>query len=345
LSGRIRVLVVDDSSFMRKALSREIESDLRFAVVGTACNGEEGVQKALELQPDVITLDIEMPVLGGLETLQQLSVKSPAAVVMVSGVTESGAKTALDALALGAIDFIPKSQGLHLLHEKLAAAASVRHGQARGRTQASISAAELDALQSLPKGFSAKAVVIGSSTGGPQALSEILTKLANPLPVPVFIAQHMPAVFTAALARRLKLRSGHNVIEAEDGGTIVSGTVYIAPGGLQTRVADGILSVRREAGESVYQPSAGVLAESVFKVYGKCVLAIMLTGLGRDGAKEFARLRHAGAWTIAQDSASCAVFGMPKALIELGGACEVIPLKSMAKRIGEVLANNTAHKA
>ncbi len=339
MTDPIRVLVIDDSAFMRKALSREIAADARFVVAGTARNGEEGVQLALQLQPDVITLDVEMPVQGGLETLRHLSLKSEAAVIMVSAATEAGTQTTLDALALGAIDFIPKAQGMASLHEKLLAAAQVHRTRGRPLVQGRSNAVAQGAQPALPKNFRAKAIVIGSSTGGPQALTELFINLAPPLHVPVFIAQHMPAPFTAALARRLGAQSGHNVAEAKDGDPIENGTVYIGPGGMQLRVREGTLSVSPDFGESAYQPSAGILASSAFEVYGKHMLAIMLTGLGRDGAREFTRLKIAGAWTIAQDSVSCIVFGMPKALIESGGACESLPPKLIAHRVREILAN------
>ncbi len=333
MTERIRVLVVDNSAFMRNALSREICSDPRFIVVGTACDGREGVEKALDLQPDVITLDVEMPVQGELDALQQLTAQSSAAVIMVSSSTEAGAKTTLEALSLGAIDFIPKTRCKSLLHDKLIAAASVRHAHLKGAPHPQAPAEAI----ALPKGFVAKAIVIGSSTGGPQALAELFTHLAHPLPVPVFIAQHMPQPFTAALARRLQAQSGHSVVEASDGDLIENGVVYIAPGGQQMRAGEGVLSVRQDAGESIYQPSVDVLMASVRDSYNGSVLAIMLTGLGRDGAREFKRLRTTGGWTIAQDALSCTVFGMPKALIDAGGACEVVPLKSIASRVSCII--------
>ena len=337
MTERIRVLVVDDSAFMRNALSREICSDPRFTVVGTACDGKEGVEKALDLQPDVITLDVEMPVQGGLDALQQLTAKSSAAVIMVSSATEAGAKTTLEALSLGAIDFIPKIRCTSLLHEKLIAAASVRRARLKREAPQNMQNKPAEAI-ALPKAFVAKAIVIGSSTGGPQALAELFTNLAHPLPVPVFVAQHMPQPFTAALARRLQIQSGHNVVEARDGDTIETGVVYIAPGGQQMRAGEDSLSVRQDAGESIYQPSVDVLTASVRDSYNGSVLGIMLTGLGRDGAREFTRLKSTGGWTIAQDALSCTVFGMPKALIDAGGACEIIPLKSIASRVSGIIA-------
>jgi two-component system chemotaxis response regulator CheB len=336
LTERIRVLVVDDSAFMRNALSREICFDPRFTVVGTACDGREGVEKALELQPDVITLDVEMPVQGGLDALQQLAAKSSAAVIMVSSATEAGAKTTLEALSLGAIDFIPKTRCKSLLHEKLVAAASVRRARMKEAFPQQMQNKPAEAI-ALPKGFIAKAIVIGSSTGGPQALAELFRNLARPLPVPVFVAQHMPQPFTAALARRLWVQSGHNVVEAKDGASIANGVVYIAPGGQQMRVSEGMVSVRQDAGESIYQPSVDVLAASVLNAYNGSVLGIMLTGLGRDGARELTRLKNIGGWTIAQDPLSCTVFGMPKALIDAGGACEIIPLKAIASRVSGII--------
>ncbi len=336
MSECIRVLVVDNSAFMRKALSLEIASDPRFQVVGTACDGREGVQKALDLQPDVVTLDVEMPVQDGLDSLQQLAARSTAAVIMISSATEAGAKITLEALSRGAIDFIPKTQCKSLLREKLLAAAGVRRKRARAAPNF-ISEAIPIASAVLPRAFAPKAIVIGSSTGGPQALAELLTHLTPPLPAPVFIAQHMPRPFTAALAARLQVQSGHRVVEAKDGDTIVSGVVYVAPGGMQTRVKDGGFVIRPDAGESIYQPSIDVLAASVSEAFGGSVLGIMLTGLGRDGVREFTKIKSAGGWTIAQEALSCTVFGMPKALIDAGGACEVAPLKSMAQRISCIL--------
>jgi two-component system chemotaxis response regulator CheB len=181
-------------------------------------------------------------------------------------------------------------------------------------------------------------VVVGSSTGGPQALTELFMNMVPPLPVPVFVAQHMPSPFTAALAKRLTAQSGHNVTEAKEGEPIMNGRVYIGQGGLHLRVRDGAVHITPDAGESLYQPSADVLAASALEVYGKNLLGVMLTGLGRDGTKEFTKLKNAGGWTIAQDGASCTVFGMPKSLIEAGGACESLPPKLIAHRIEEILA-------
>ena len=273
----------------------------------------------------------------GSNSLQHLTAQCNAAVIMISSATEAGAKTTLEALSRGAIDFIPKTQCKSLLREKLLAAAGVRRKRINAGLNGGAEAIAI-APTALPRTFVPKAIVIGSSTGGPQALAELLTNLTPPLPAPVLIAQHMPRPFTAALAQRLQVQSRHCVVEAKDGDAIVSGVVYVAPGGRQMRARDGAISIRPDAGESIYQPSVDVLAASVSEAYGGSVLAIMLTGLGRDGVREFTRLKQAGGWTIAQEGLSCTVFGMPKALIDAGGACEVVPLKSIAARIAAILA-------
>ncbi len=288
---------------MRKALSQEIAADPRFTVVGTACDGEEGVRKALELQPDVITLDVEMPVQDGLATLRQLTPKCHAGVIMVSAATEAGAQITLDALTLGAIDFIPKSRGMAHLHDKLFAAAQVHQKRSGAPVPNAWSAPPRSSQPSaLPRDFRAKAVVVGSSTGGPQALTELFMNMVPPLPVPVFVAQHMPSPFTAALAKRLTTQSRHDVTEAKEGEPIVNGRVYIGPGGLHLRIGRRRCPRLPGCRGKPVPAKRRRLASSALEVYGKNVLGVMLTGLGRDGTKEFTKLKKAGGWTIAQDS-------------------------------------------
>jgi two-component system chemotaxis response regulator CheB len=334
MANPIRVLVVDDSSFMRNALKRSIEQDARFKVIDTATNGREGVDKAIALKPDVVTLDVEMPVMNGLEALKEIVAKTNIPVLMVSAVTEAGAKTTIDALTLGAVDFIPKSKGAEHIHEKLLAAMNA--GLAR-----KIMAGRRAAPPPLPvrrpvrltARVPAKLVVIGSSTGGPQALQEVIRSLPANFPVPIVIAQHMPPQFTLALAKRLNDLSAVRVTEAEDGMPLVPGTVYIGPGGKHLRVTNTTIKVDPEKGESLYKPSVDVLAESAFTAFGKQFLGVMLTGMGNDGAKEFTRLHKAGGYTLVQDQASCVVYGMPRAVADAGAADEVLPLEQIGPRI------------
>jgi|EndMetStandDraft_8_1072994.scaffolds.fasta_scaffold129798_1 two-component system chemotaxis response regulator CheB len=333
MANPIRVLVVDDSSFMRNALKRSIEQDPRFRVIDTATNGQEGVEKALALKPDVVTLDVEMPVMNGLEALKAIVSKSTIPVVMVSAVTEAGAKITIDALSLGAVDFIPKSKGAQQIHEKLLAAMNA--GLSR-KIMAIRRAAPppppprpVRAMARVP----AKLVVIGSSTGGPQALQEVVRTLPASFPAPIVVAQHMPPQFTLALAKRLNDLCAVKVTEAEDGTPLAPGTVYIGPGGKHLRVTSTHIKVENERGESLYKPSVDVLAESAFTAFGKQFLGVMLTGMGNDGAREFIRLHKAGGYTLVQDQASCVVYGMPRAVADAGAADEVLPLDQIGPRI------------
>ncbi len=342
----IRVLVVEDSSFMRKALVRRIEFDPRFSVVDTAGDGREGVEKALRLVPDVVTLDVEMPVLNGIEALKQIVSRSSIPVVMVSAVTEAGAKTTLEALAIGAIDFIPKSKGAELIHETLLAAVHARPARIRAPGPA-IPPPPAPITPAPPRAPAAKPValrrndvriaVVGSSTGGPQALHHVLKALPSGLRVPVVIAQHMPPQFTAALARHLNESCSLTVVEARDGDRLVPGKVFVAPGGFHMRVKEQSIEISGDQGESIYRPSVGVLALSALESFGPHVLGVMLTGMGNDGAREFQMMKQAGAHIIAQDQASCVVYGMPRAVAENGAADEVLALDAIGERIGALI--------
>lgn len=335
----IRVLVVDDSAFMRGVLPPKIEADPRFKVVGTAVDGRDAIEKTLALQPDVVTLDIDMPNMNGIDALREIVRQSTASVIMLSARTEQGAAITLEALALGAVDFIPKSRGVDRIHEKLLAAVEAK-------TQRSRVSAPKPTVVVRPKGPSraaggarvnAQICIVGSSTGGPQALQAVLSQLPDTLPVPLVIAQHMPPNFTKALAQRLNDTCKPKIVEAEDGMALAKGTVYISPGGMQTRVTATDIKVSPDHGESLYKPSVDVLAESARSAFGKNVLGVMLTGMGGDGAIEFGKLRKLGAYNIAQDQASSVVYGMPRTLVETGGADEVLPLDQIGARIRSAL--------
>lgn len=321
----IRVLVVDDSPFMRGVLPAKIEADPRFKVVGTAVDGRDAIEKTLALSPDVVTLDIDMPNMNGIDALKEIVKQSTASVIMLSARTEQGAAITLEALSLGAVDFIPKSRGVDRIHEKLLAAVEARTQKSRLATARPAAAIRQTAPPRAAGGarVNAKICVIGSSTGGPQALQTVLSQLPDNLPVPVVVAQHMPPNFTKALAQRLNDTCKPKVVEATDGMTLSKGTVYISPGGMQTRVTAGEIKVSPDQGESLYKPSVDVLAESARGAFGKNVLGVMLTGMGADGAMEFAKLRKLGGYNISQDQASCVVYGMPRSLVESGGADEV----------------------
>ncbi len=354
---KVRVLVVDDSTFMRGALVRMISKDPRFEVIDTAVNGKEGWEKAQALRPDVMTMDVEMPVMNGLEALAEImkTVKTP--VIMISTLTEAGAETTIKALELGAVDFVPKAfgdqdrnifRGAEELYEKLLAAAGAAADMAPPKPLSpQLLAAGLPRIVANPAPLPPKAVpglrvnarlvLIGSSTGGPKALQTVIEQLPASLPVPVVIAQHMPPQFTTALAKRLDETCKIRVKEVVDNEPLVAGTVYISPGGLHTRVSPTQCKVSPDKGESLYKPSVDVLAESVGAAFGRNVLAVMLTGMGNDGMKEFVKLKQLGAHVIAQDKDTCVVYGMPKAVVEAGAATEVLPLEEIGRRISSLL--------
>lgn len=335
----IRVLVVDDSPFMRGVLPPKIEADPRFKVVGTAVDGRDAIEKTLQLQPDVVTLDVDMPNMNGIEALREIVRQSTASVIMLSARTEQGAAITLEALAIGAVDFIPKSRGVDRIHEKLLAAVEAKTQRARASAAKPALAVRSSAPSRAAAGarVNAKVCIIGSSTGGPQALQSVLSQLPDTLSVPVVIAQHMPPNFTKALAQRLNDLCKPKIVEAEDGMALAKGTVYISPGGMQTRVTATEVKVSPDNGESLYKPSVDVLAESARGAFGKNVLGVMLTGMGGDGSVEFGKLRKLGAYNIAQDQASSVVYGMPRTLVESGGADEVLPLDQIGLRIRSAL--------
>ncbi|HUO54473.1 MAG TPA: chemotaxis response regulator protein-glutamate methylesterase [Rhodoblastus sp.] len=337
VTSSIRVLVVDDSSFMRSAITRHIQRDARFQVVGAAVNGRDAIAKVRELRPDVITMDVEMPEMNGIEALRKILAETSIPVIMVSAQTEAGAKTTIQALQIGAMDFIPKAGGFEHLHEKLFAVV----GAARARLAPVVATAAprppLAATKPRLVAAPPRLVCIGSSTGGPRALLQVLERLPAQCPAPIVVAQHMPPQFTAAMAKWLADHCALKIVEAKDDMTLAPGGVYVGPGGMQFRVANGRAKIAADQGESLYKPSVDVLADSVAAAYGGNVLAVMLTGMGNDGARGFLKLKESGAYVIAQDQASSAVWGMPRAVAESGAADEVLAVGEIGKRIGALL--------
>ena len=336
-TSTIRVLVVDDSSFMRNAITRHIQRDPRFSVIATATNGHEAVAKAWELKPDVITMDVEMPEMNGIEALRKIHSKTPIPIIMVSSQTEAGAKTTIQALQFGAMDFIPKAGGFEQLHEKLHAVV----GATRARLAPIVAPAPNLAPRRAPPtrvgSLKPRIVVIGSSTGGPRALHHVLERLPGHFPAPIVIAQHMPPQFTAAMAKWLSDVCAIKVVEAADDMVLSPGVAYVGPGGMQFRLANGRAKISQPQGESLYKPSVDVLADSVAAAYGANVLAIMLTGMGNDGARGFLKLKDGGAYIMTQDQATSSVWGMPRAVAESGCADEILALGEIGQRVKSLL--------
>jgi two-component system chemotaxis response regulator CheB len=335
----IRVLVVDDSAFVRQALSRMLGAAPDIEVVGTAVDGEDGVEKVRELRPDVVTLDVKMPRMGGLEALRHIMAECPTPVLLLSSHTSEGAEVTLRGLELGAMDFVDKTsvQGhMNLLGLSQELLAKVRALAGVPRDRLAVAGARPEAVAE--RGEPAEVVVIGTSTGGPSALQTVIPRLPRGLQSAILVVQHMPAGFTRSLAERLGQRSAVPVREAEDGEPLPRGTVLIAPGGLHFKVR------RRGAGQprvwldpepkgALHRPSVDVLMASVAKIYGARALGIVLTGMGADGVEGLRAIRDAGGRTLAESPETCVIYGMPKAAVEAGVVDRSIPLARVADEI------------
>lgn len=355
----VKVLIVDDSSFVRRSLTTILEKDPDIKVVAAATNGEEGVAMARQFDPDVITMDIEMPKMNGLDALQKIMAENPCPVIMVSSLTKEGADETLRAMDLGALDFMPKLSSGSLpdvkrmqteLAGKIKALARRksfmrlvfnRSREKMGQKPLAAHTPPPSSRTSIPRGRVTRGVfdivAIGVSTGGPPAVQKILSALPGDFPVPIVIAQHMPAAFTGPFAKRLDALSAISVKEADRNERLREGTAYICPGGMHLSIESraGILHgvVSEEPREALYKPSANVLMESVGNVAGRKGLGVMLTGMGNDGLQGTTVLKAKGGRTIAQSEATCVVYGMPKAIVDAGLADEIVDIDDMAHAI------------
>ncbi|WP_291272122.1 chemotaxis response regulator protein-glutamate methylesterase [Geothrix sp.] len=363
MTATIRILVVDDSPFMRKSLQKMLEEAPDLRVVATARDGVDALEKIQEHKPDIVTLDIEMPRMDGLTCLKKIMADHPMPVLMVSSLTQEGAQATLDALSIGALDFIPKESSFasmsilqiqHDLQEKVRRLATsprfhrppggAPHPASPAAAPAPVKPvaappvrAAVPAGTSLPGTPQADLLVLGSSTGGPKALQDILPALPASLPVPCLIVQHMPSTFTKPFADRLDGLCQVHVKEAEQGEPLKAGTVYIAPGGLHmtygTRTPKGCIELSSEPVSSLHRPSVDVLFMSVAELFHGQALATILTGMGADGAKGMEQLKRKGAHTLAEAEESCVVYGMPRAAVERGCVDLVAPLPDIAGHI------------
>ncbi len=317
----MRILVVDDSAFMRRSLTRLIESEPGLVVVDTARDGEEAVQKARLLRPDLITLDIHMPRLDGLGALERIMSDCPTAVLMVSSLTTKGSNDTLAALRLGAIDFVAKdarhvSLDIHAIRNELIAKIKAIGDS---RAEAGSSDAHRASGETTFHRDVFDLVVIGASTGGPPVLETIVASLSPQIAAPIVVAQHMPAVFTKSLADRLNSRCMVNVLEAENGMPLYPGAVYIAPGGRQTRVrrVPGqriFLRVSDDPSDSMFKPSVDLLFTTAAEACPGQTLGVVLTGMGDDGVLGAREIVRSGGAVLTQSSDTCVIYGMPKAV-------------------------------
>ncbi|HEX9185941.1 MAG TPA: chemotaxis-specific protein-glutamate methyltransferase CheB, partial [Vicinamibacteria bacterium] len=322
MSARIRVLVVDDSAFVRKAVERMLSAADDIEVVGFAADGEEGLARARELHPDVVTLDVKMPRLGGLETLERLMAEQPVPVLLMSTLTQEGAEVTLRGLELGAMDFVDKSsvQPMSMLSLADELVAKIRAlGGARARARPKTLRARAEGAPGVP---AAECVVIAASTGGPTALQIVVSALPAGFPAAVLVVQHIPRGFTKSLAERLDARSAIPVREARDGEPVLPGAVLVAPAGIHAKVArrHGAVEVLldEEPRDALHRPAADVLMAAAAAAYGPRALGVVLTGMGSDGTEGLRVIREKGGLTLAEAEETCVIYGMPKAAIEAG---------------------------
>lgn len=334
--SRVRVLVVDDSATMRSVIAAVLRRDPDIEVVGAAGDPLEARQAIKDLNPDVITLDVEMPNMNGIEFLEKIMRLRPTPVIMISTLTQAGADITIEALALGAVDCIGKpgpgvsaAEAFGALCDKVKAAARSRLRATGDAMQPVIGAAEFQ-----PNGA---VVAIGSSTGGVEALLTVIPTFPPNGP-PTVITQHMPATFTRSFAKRLDASSAVSVAEAEDGALLEPGKVWLAPGGgrhLTVERSGGVLRCRLREGEPVsgHSPSVDVLFRSMASACGRKAVGAILTGMGRDGSKGLLAMRETGARTLGQDEATCVVYGMPRAAFELGAVERQSSISRMGAQI------------
>jgi len=372
-SSKSKLLVVDDSAFMRKLISDFFDGNPKIEVVGTARNGKDAITKIQTLQPDVVTMDVEMPELNGLDALKEIMRVSPVPVIMLSSTTLQGAENALIAIEYGAVDFVAKPSGtisidLHKIKEELVH--KVEH--AAHVSVSKLRKPKIDLQQSFiqkkstfndklfnhklttvgtpiaaenrfNKATKKKIVLIGTSTGGPRALQEVITKIPSSIKAPILIVQHMPAGFTKSLADRLNNLSHIKVKEAEKGDILQDGVAYIAPGGSHLKLEKHGASYelvldQQEPPRSGHRPSVDVLFESVSKISDFDKIAVIMTGMGSDGSKGLIELKQSGnVMAIAESEKTCIVYGMPKAAVETQLVNEVVEVDKIAETIMKYL--------
>ena len=364
----IRVLVVDDSGFFRRRLSEIFNADPMIEVIGMAMDGKDAIEKSASLKPDVITMDIEMPVMNGIEATRQITRNQGIPILMFSSLTHEGAQATLDALDAGALDFLPKrfdeisnnnDQARQILctrvktiargHRSIRAPASAAK-PVIPKTTVSVTRPKpvVEPMASVPAApaISGRAekfnpgnfdlVAIGTSTGGPVALQEVLVQLPGSFSLPIVMVQHMPATFTAAFAKRLDQQCAIHVVEAQDGDLLKPGTAYLAPGGKQMTVekrgAQLKLQIREDNDpQQNYKPCVDVTFKSLAASVGKRVQAIILTGMGADGREGSKMLKQLQASLWAQDEATSTIYGMPAAVAPI--ADQILPLKEIGRKL------------
>ncbi len=362
----INVLVVDDSAFMRQAITKILEREPDLAVVATARSGEEAVEKVAQFNPDVVTMDVEMPGMGGLEAVRRIVAHQRVPIIMVSSLTREGAETTFVALELGAVDFIAKPDAAYTNINEVARdlvgkirtfarrgarplAARDAMDRATERETRSLAAPKVPVAPRAPHPVTRhnyECVAVGTSTGGPVALAHVIPRLPRDFPVPILIVQHMPVGFTRPLADRLNAQSQLRVTEAANGTILEAGTALVIPSGRQAKLHRSMgeveLRLVDDDGSSLHVPSVDVMDEQVADVYGPLGVGVILTGMGQDGVKGLRKLKARGGYVIGQDEATCVVYGMPRAAATAGLVDRVAPLDEIPLALMELTNVSTS---
>jgi two-component system chemotaxis response regulator CheB len=337
--ARIRVLVVDDSAFMRRAIAKMLENEPNIVVAATARSGEEAIEKTTQIRPDVITMDVEMPGMGGLEAVREICSQHRIPIIMVSALTQEGAETTFRALELGAVDFVAKPDAAYdnindVARDLIAKVLTFAQRPIQAQPKRSLEVARPKAPPRLRivrrAGIDYECVAIGTSTGGPVALSRLIPALPAEFPVPIVIVQHMPLGFTRPLSERLDAQSRIGVVEAAEGMPLEPGFAYVIPSGRQSTLershGQTVVRLLDDDGRSLHVPSVDVMAAAVAERYGAQSIGVILTGMGQDGVVGLRTLKAKGGYVIGQDEHSCVVYGMPRAAERAGLVDRVLPL-------------------
>ncbi|HMK47506.1 MAG TPA: chemotaxis response regulator protein-glutamate methylesterase [Methanocella sp.] len=336
------MLVVDDSILMRTILSDIINVPGEITVIGTAKNGQDAVEKVQEIAPDVVTMDVEMPKMDGITAVRTIMEKKPTPVIMLSALTQQGAKETIQALSAGAFDFVQKPSGsisldIEKVREPLLTrirlASKIDPGKLKTMTTAQ---AEKEMTPKIVTQKAKKLVVIGTSTGGPGALERVLPRIPAGIKAGILVVQHMPAGFTRSLANRLNRISDIEIKEASEGDTIMEGQALIAPGNYHMTIKNSLshpITLNQEPPVHSVRPAVDVTMRSAVKTFGSNIVGVILTGMGSDGAFGMKEIKSTGGRTIACDQKTCVIYGMPKAAIELGCVDRVVPLDEIAVEI------------
>lgn len=349
----VRVLIVDDSGFFRRRLSEIISADPKLTVVGTAQNGQQAIDQVKALKPDIVTMDIEMPVMDGISAVKRIMAKQPTAILMLSTASTAGAKATLDALEAGAVDYMPKR------FEEISADATIaqrrlcqRLVQLANNFKKTVSPAAAPLAETKPASTPPKAtkskkplklVAIGTSTGGPIALQKVLSQLPANFPYPILLVQHMPASFTPSFAERLNTQCAITIKQAENGDTLKPATAYLAPGGQQMLVKGSARQahIKLDPGKEneTYKPCVDITFSSIAKICPAETLAIILTGMGSDGKEGCRQLKQLNATIWAQDEVSSTIYGMPMAIAKANLADKIFSLTDIGKHLSELKVN------